>query len=126
MENYINVDNSEIWTIINDDIDNSKPFLCLCGGGPGIGDSLFQVDNLIKINFNIIRFEQRGCGRSSKDGNYLIETVISDLEEIRKFYNIKKWYVGGHSWGAGVALFYGLKYQYACNGIIYKWNWYPE
>lgn len=46
MEKYIKLNNSEIWTIIDDNIDIKNPFLCLCGGGPGIGDSLLPIDNL--------------------------------------------------------------------------------
>lgn len=119
MEHYVVIGESSIWTFINDDIDDSKPYLCLCGGGPGIGDSLTAVNELLKSHFNIIRFEQRGCGRSTKDGNYALITVLSDLEEIRNFYKIKNWFIAGHSWGAGVALFYALNYKSYCNGVIY-------
>ena len=57
MENYININTSKIWTSISDVVDLNKPYICLCGGGPGIGDSLGEVDGLINSEFNVIRFE---------------------------------------------------------------------
>ena len=119
MENYILIGTTKIWTTISDNVNYNKPYICLCGGGPGIGDSLVKIDDLIYKYFNVIRFEQRGCGRSTNDNNYSIETVLEDLDKIRKFYQINSWYLLGHSWGAGIALFYSLKYSEHCNGVIY-------
>ncbi|MGI6561937.1 MAG: hypothetical protein ACOX3Q_05165 [Clostridia bacterium] len=45
----------------------------------------------------VIRFEQRGCGRSTIDYSCDVETCVSDLEYIRRFYGIDQWIVGGHS-----------------------------
>lgn len=119
MEYYIEIGSSKIWANISDNANKDKPYICLCGGGPGIGDSLEEIDNLINSRFNVIRFEQRGCGRSTEDFNYTLETAIEDVEKIRQFYQIKTWYVLGHSWGANVALFYALKYTQSCDGVIY-------
>lgn len=119
MENYVEIGTTILWTHISDTINKDKPYICLCGGGPGIGDSLSEIDDLLKFRFNIIRFEQRGCGRSTKDGNYLIETTIDDVDKIRKFYKIDSWYILGHSWGAGIALFYANKYKNRCKGVVY-------
>ena len=119
VEHYVTRGESKLWTVTADQIDSLKPYLCLCGGGPGMGDSLLAVDKLLKSHFNIVRFEQRGCGRSTKDGNYTLSTVLDDVEAIRKYYEISNWFIAGHSWGAGVALFSALKYPKSCNGIIY-------
>jgi len=119
MENYVSIGDAKIWTTIHDNLKEEKPYLCLCGGGPGIMDSLSDVDDLLYERFNIIRWEQRGCGRSTADGNYSIYIAIDDLESIRKFYGIKQWFIGGHSWGAGLSLAYALSYQDNCKGIIY-------
>lgn len=119
MEHYVSIGSTKIWTTISNDINVNKPYICLCSGGPGIGDSLFEIDELINSKFNVIRFEQRGCGRSTQDNNYDINTVIDDVEHIRNYYNINSLYLLGHSWGAGIALFYGLKYKAHCNGIVY-------
>ena len=119
MENYVSIGEVKIWTTICDQVDSNKPYLCLCGGGPGLGDYLAEVDNLLCGRFNIIRWEQRGCGHSTADGSYTIHTAINDLDEIRRYYNLERWFIGGHSWGAGLALAYALDFPEKCQGIIY-------
>lgn len=42
--------------------------------------------------------EQRGGGRSDPSGPYDIETCLADLENIRNYYNVDRWIIGGHSW----------------------------
>ncbi|MFQ9697799.1 MAG: hypothetical protein ACLRY5_13295 [Zhenhengia sp.] len=58
MEYYIEIGSSKIWTNISDNANKDKPYICLCGGGPGIGDSLEEIDNLINSRFNVIRLSK--------------------------------------------------------------------
>ncbi len=108
MENFIENDGVKLWTKITGN--NEGNYIMLCNGGPGSPDYLAPVAQMIDDMANIIRFEQRACGRSTIDYNCDINTTISDLEHIRKFYGISKWIIGGHSWGANLALAYALKY----------------
>lgn len=117
MESYIDVGGARLWTSLTDR-DASKPYLCLINGGPGLGDYLSDVGELLNERFNIIRFEQRGCGRSTADGAYDIDTTLMDIEAIREFYGIERFYLLGHSFGAGTALFYALKQPSRCLGLI--------
>ena len=119
MEHYVSSGSAKIWTFIHDDQNKSKPYLLMCGGGPGINDGLLGCDPLLNHRFNTIRFNQRGCGSSTADEKYDVETTIDDIEQIRQNYSIQKWYIIGHSWGANIALFYALKYPQYCKGIIY-------
>lgn len=120
MEHYITISGANIWTIIHDELaDSQKPFLLMCGGGPGVNDGLNEMDPLLNEYFNTIRFNTRGCGTSTADKNYSIETVINDIEEIRKYFNVEKWYILGHSWGANIALFYALEHPEHCERIVY-------
>ena len=119
MEHFVTNGIANIWTHINKSQNIEKEYLCLCGGGPGVSDGLSAVDPLLNNHYNIIRFDYRGCGSSTADGNYDIETTLDDIEKIRQFYNIESWYTLGHSWGANIALFYALKYPQFCKGIIY-------
>lgn len=48
-----------------------------------------------------------------------MQTAIEDIERIRKFYKVSNWIVGGHSWGANIALVYALKNPDYVNSIIY-------
>jgi len=48
-----------------------------------------------------------------------MQTAIGDLDEIRRYYGVSQWFIGGHSWGAGLALAYALEFPDRCKGIIY-------
>ena len=69
--------------------------------------------------YTVIRFEQRGCGRSDIDGNYDMYTAISDMEAIREYYGITAWIVGGHSWGANLSLAYAIHHSDKTKAILY-------
>jgi proline iminopeptidase len=117
MENYVPNGNVKIWTEIKEN--KNKKFVILCNGGPGCCDYLLPVSQMIEDEYNVIRFEQRGCGRSDKNGNYSIAETISDLEQIRKFYSIDKWIIGGHSWGANLSLIYTISYPENVENLLY-------
>ncbi len=73
-----------------------------------------MIDDIAQV----IRFEQRGCGRSDPIGPYDVATCIQDLESIRQHYAIDRWIVGGHSWGPNLALAYALQYPERVAGLI--------
>ncbi|WP_407272868.1 alpha/beta fold hydrolase [Radiobacillus sp. PE A8.2] len=107
MERYINTENSRLWTSKKG---HGIPVI-LISGGPGICNYMHPVSELIDDISKVIMFDPRGCGRSSNDENgYGINTTLQDLEKIREAYDIEKWIVIGHSWGADVALAYALSY----------------
>ncbi|MFC1947374.1 alpha/beta fold hydrolase [Chloroflexota bacterium] len=114
-EEYITSGDARIWTVTQG---SGIPVL-LCNGGPGSADYLGPVASMIDDLTCVIRFEQRGCGRSDHVLPYDLENCLFDLESIRKFYGIDKWIVGGHSWGANLALAYALEYQRNVLGLIY-------
>ncbi len=114
IERYISINSTRLWTISEG---QGTPFL-LCNGGPGCDDYLKPVSELIEDRCQVIRFEPRGCGRSTYDGQYDLETTIHDMEAIRKAYGIERWIVGGHSAGPDVALAYALQYPDRIIGII--------
>ena len=90
----------------------------MCNGGPGCDDYLGDVASMIENTCQVVRFEPRGCGRSDYDGNYDLETSISDIEFIRKHYGFEKVLLIGHSYGPDVALAYSLSYPANTLGII--------
>lgn len=117
MEHYIQNGSAKIWTEISGN--QYRRYVVLCNGGPGCCDYLLPVSQMIDDGYNVIRFEQRGCGRSDKDGNYDIETNISDLEAIRAYYEIDSWIIGGHSWGANLSLFYSISNPNKVDSLLY-------
>jgi proline iminopeptidase len=74
---------------------------------------------MLEDAYRVIRFEQRGCGRSTADGTYDLQTVLRDMEAIREAYDLDEWIVGGHSWGADVALIYALEYPRRTQSVIF-------
>ena len=91
----------------------------LCNGGPGCCDYLLPVSEMLEDSYRVIRFEQRGCGRSVKDGRYDLQATLEDMEAIREAYGLNKWIVGGHSWGADLALIYALEYPQRTSALIF-------
>ena len=72
---------------------NGVPILVLHGGpGAGGNTSLRQFFN--PKYYNIIIFDQRGCGRSMPSGsidNNTTPDLIEDIEKIRIYLKINKW-----------------------------------
>nr|WP_081472417.1 alpha/beta hydrolase [Ornithinibacillus scapharcae] len=88
-------------------------------GGPGSSNYLEPVSYLIDDNCEVIMFDPKGCGRSSYDGKgYDIESCLKDIECIREEYEIKRWVVIGHSWGADLGLVYSLLFPQSILGYI--------
>ena len=115
LEEYVVSNDARIWTVVQ----GSGIPVFLCNGGPGSADYLSPVADMIDDLARVIRFEQRGCGRSDPNPPYDLETCLVDIENIRKHYRIQKWIIGGHSWGANLALAYALTHQQHVFGLIY-------
>lgn len=111
---YINSDDTQIWTCAS----GQGLSVMLCNGGPGCCDYLGPVAELLDDVAQVIRFEQRGCGRSEPIPPYDLQACISDLENIRRAYELEQWVIGGHSWGADLALAYALEHPERVLGII--------
>ncbi len=113
-ESFVISNGVSIWTIQSGE---GYPVM-LCNGGAGCCDYLEPVAEMLDDMALVIRFEQRGCGRSESVPPYNIETCLTDLENIRKHYKIDRFVIGGHSWGADLALFYALEYAANVAGLI--------
>lgn len=114
LEKILTIDGAQIWTI---SAGKGMPFI-LCNGGPGCDDYLQPVSELIEDRCQVIRFEPRGCGRSSYDGRYSLERTILDIEAIRIAYGFERMIIGGHSAGPDTALAYAIQYPQHIFGII--------
>lgn len=94
------------------------PPLLLCNGGPGCCDYLAPLSALIEARARVVRWEQRGCGRSSLPGPFDLATCLADMEALRRALGLERWVVGGHSWGANLALAYALAHPDRTIGLI--------
>src|SRR2546421_4124493 len=84
--------------------------LIMCHGGPGLWDMTGSLSARLAGNFRVIRWDQRGCGRSERRGPYSMARCVADLDAVRAQAAAQKPALFGHSWGATLALRYALDY----------------
>ena len=90
----------------------------LLNGGPGCGDYLAPVAEVISDIATVVRFEPRGCGRSSWDGRYDLATAIADIEAVRQHWNLTNPVLVGHSFGPDLGLAYLLANPSRVRGLV--------
>lgn len=96
-----------------------SPVVC-CHGGPGLWDYLRDVALLLEDSHRVIRFDQRGGGRSTGDeGPFTLARAVDDLEQLREALGLHSWAVLGHSWGAELALRYAAAHPQRTSAVVY-------
>jgi proline iminopeptidase len=114
MEKYLDNNGTKLWSIAK----GTGTPLILCNGGPGCDDYLAPVSEMIGDLCTVVRFEQRGCGRSDWDKHYDLDTTISDVDFVRKAYGYDKVILAGHSAGVNLSLAYALRHPDIVLGIV--------
>ncbi|MEY5020649.1 MAG: putative proline iminopeptidase [Pseudomonadota bacterium] len=101
---------------------HGKPIIFL-HGGPGGGTNPKQRQFFDPKHYQIILFDQRGCGQSKPlgetNGN-TTQDLLSDMEAIRKHFDIKRWIIFGGSWGSALALAYATQYPETIKALILR------
>ena len=92
-------------------------------GGPGdcINPRVRRLYNPKK--YNIIMFDQRGCGKSKPHCHTEKNTtqlLISDMEKIRELVGCDQWLVTGGSWGSSLSLLYAETHPSHVSGLILR------
>ncbi len=80
-------------------------------GGPGGGSQPKYRRYFNPKKFDIIQFDQRGCGKSTPFSEIRENTtndLIEDIEKIRATLKIDKWHLFGGSWGSTLSLIYAI------------------
>jgi proline iminopeptidase len=108
-------DGVRLWTVE----DGSGPTLVLCHGGPGLWDYLAPVSSMLRDVARVVRWDQRGCGRSGPARVHSVMRSVADLDAVRDAFGVEDWIVGGHSWGASLALQYALTHPDRTRGLLY-------
>lgn len=86
----------------------AKPAVFL-HGGPGGGFSPSHRRLFDPALYDVILFDQRGCGKSTPYASLENNTtwhLVSDIEKLREMIGVEKWLVFGGSWGSTLALAY--------------------
>ncbi len=87
---------------------HGKPAVFL-HGGPGAGCSPIHRRQFDPARYNVLLFDQRGCGRSTPHASLDANTtwhLVEDIERLRTLVGIERWLVFGGSWGSALALAY--------------------
>jgi proline iminopeptidase len=109
-------DGTQLWTAAS----GSGTPVVLCHGGPGLWDYLTDVAALLEQAHTVIRFEQRGCGRSAgREGPFTLAQAVDDLDQLRRALGIDRWGVLGHSWGAELGLRYAAGHPEQSTAVAY-------
>ena len=92
-------------------------------GGPGSGCNENHRRYFDPNKYRIVIFDQRGCHRSSPQGetrNNTTQDLISDIDRIRRHLNIDKWLLFGGSWGATLALLYAQRHPDRISAMVLR------
>lgn len=86
----------------------AKPAVFL-HGGPGGGIAPDHRRLFDPARYDILLFDQRGCGRSTPHAGLDANTtwhLVGDIERLRMLAGVDRWLVFGGSWGSTLALAY--------------------
>lgn len=92
-------------------------------GGPGAGAVAAHRQFFDSGHYRIVLFDQRGAGRSRPYAgieNNTTPHLIRDIERLRRHLGIERWFVFGGSWGALLALAYGVRHPERCRGFVLR------
>ena len=116
-------DNCRLWTA---ETGRGEP-LIMCHGGPGIWDMSGAVAARLAEHRTVIRWDQRGGGRSERRGPYSVARSAADLGAVIEPRTRVALF--GHSWGATLALRYALDHPDRVSALVYAcgtglgWAW---
>lgn len=91
-------------------------------GGPGAWSRSFEdlKGNELEKFMTVIYYDQRGSGRSesAKNGDYSLERMARDIEEIRTHYGVPQVYLVAHSFGGIIATAYADRFSPQTRGLV--------
>jgi proline iminopeptidase len=91
-------------------------------GGPGYNSHSFSVleGPRLERSLRMVYFDQRGAGRSERpwSGHYQLDTLVDDVEALRKTLGVPKITLLGHSFGGLLALEYAARYPRNVSRLI--------
>ena len=100
----------------------AKPVVFL-HGGPGGGASPLHRRLFDPARYDILVFDQRGCGRSTPHACLEANTtwdLVADIERLREMVGVERWQVFGGSWGSTLALAYAETHPNRVSELILR------
>ena len=92
-------------------------------GGPGAGAMAAHRCFFDPAHYRVVIFDQRGAGRSRPLAEIADNTtghLIADIETLRIRLGVERWLIFGGSWGATLALAYGIRHPERCTGFVLR------
>lgn len=102
--------------------EGAKPAVFL-HGGPGSGCSPKQRQQFDPARYDVLLFDQRGCGRSTPYASLENNTtwdLVADIERLREMCGHDKWLVFGGSWGSTLSLAYAQTHPERVSELILR------
>jgi proline iminopeptidase len=100
----------------------AKPAVLL-HGGPGGGITPGQRRLFNPERYDVLLFDQRGCGRSTPHASLDANTtwhLVADIEKLRRLVGVDKWLVFGGSWGSTLALAYAQTHPQHVSELVLR------
>ncbi len=100
----------------------AKPAVFL-HGGPGGGISPTMRRLFDPTRYDVILFDQRGCGKSTPYASLEANTtwhLVADIERLREKFGVEKWLVFGGSWGSTLALAYAETHPQRVSELVLR------
>ncbi|MFJ8740629.1 prolyl aminopeptidase [Embleya sp. NPDC127516] len=105
----------------------AKPAVFL-HGGPGGGCLPDHVRSFDPTRYDVLLFDQRGCGRSTPhvsrfDTDLSTNTtwhLVADIEKLRELIGVERWLVFGGSWGSTLAPAYAQTHPERCTELVLR------
>ncbi|MBT0670931.1 prolyl aminopeptidase [Novosphingobium profundi] len=100
----------------------AKPAVFL-HGGPGGGISPEHRRLFDPARYDVLLFDQRGCGRSTPHARLEGNTtwhLVEDIERLRAMTGAERWLVFGGSWGSTLALAYAQAHAHRVSELVLR------
>jgi len=92
-------------------------------GGPGAGIAPDYRRLFDPARYEVVLFDQRGCGRSTPYADLSNNTtwhLVADIERLREKFGFTRWQVFGGSWGSTLALAYAQTHPERVSELILR------
>jgi proline iminopeptidase len=92
-------------------------------GGPGGGISPEHRRLFDPARYDLMLFDQRGCGQSLPHAELEANTtwhLVADIERLRELAGVDRWLVFGGSWGSTLALAYAQKHPERVSELVLR------
>ncbi|WP_066736449.1 prolyl aminopeptidase [Cupriavidus sp. D384] len=100
----------------------AKPAVFL-HGGPGGGISPDHRRLFDPARYDVLLFDQRGCGQSTPHASLEANTtwhLVDDIEKLRQLIGVEQWLVFGGSWGSTLALAYAQAHPARVSELVLR------